>query len=281
MVRSISAPVLARLALGGARVGIDRVDDAMIVLLAARRRLVSAIGPAKRATDAPLRDAGREERVHERARNLAARLRVPTSSADHLIDTLITDACMQQSVHPDARADNAGASAHTHRPAHRRDRLLRLIPPPRRWRGALSLVPRAVLDSVAERTLSTTLAGSLQDDWLAPVQGRRVGIEVVDLGLSWVLEVDGARLRRSRGPAEAMVRGSATDLLLLTSRLEDADTLFFQRRLMLTGDVELGLTVRNLLDRLPWETLPLGVRIALHRAARGLRAAREAHVTVA
>lgn len=275
MLRSTSAPGLARLALGGARVGIDRVDDAMIVLLAARRRLVATIGPAKRAADAPVRDAGREQQVHERARHLAARLRVPPASADSLIDTLITDACLQQATHPDARS---GASPHDgRRGPGRRERLLRLIPPPRHWRRPLALVPRGVLDSMVERALSGALAASLQDDWLEPVRNRRLGIEVVDLGLSWVLEVDAGRLRRSRGAPEAVVRGSATDLLLLTSRLEDADTLFFQRRLMLTGDVELGLTVRNLLDRLPWETLPLGARIALHRAARALRAARAAH----
>jgi predicted lipid carrier protein YhbT len=70
------------------------------------------------------------------------------------------------------------------------------------------------------------------------------------------------------------VRGSATDLLLLASRLEDADTLFFQRRLQLTGDTELGLAVRNLLDQLPWETIPLWLRITLNRGARLARAAR-------
>ena len=78
-------------------------------------------------------------------------------------------------------------------------------------------------------------------------------------------------------PAEAVVRGTATDLMLLAGRLEDADTLFFQRRLVLTGDVELGLTARNMLDRLPWETVPLGLRIALNRGARFARAARDAH----
>src|SRR3546814_14456374 len=64
-----------------------------------------------------------------------------------------------------------------------------------------------------------------------------------------------------------LVRGTATDLLLLAARLEDADTLFFQRRLVLAGDTELGLTVRNLLDRLPWEAVPLAVRIVLNRCA--------------
>lgn len=78
-------------------------------------------------------------------------------------------------------------------------------------------------------------------------------------------------------PAEATVRGTATDLLLLAGRLEDADTLFFQRRLVLAGDVELGLTARNLLDRLPWETVPLGLRIVLNRGARLARAARAAY----
>ncbi|HEX9207962.1 MAG TPA: SCP2 sterol-binding domain-containing protein, partial [Steroidobacteraceae bacterium] len=76
---------------------------------------------------------------------------------------------------------------------------------------------------------------------------------------------------------EAMVRGTATDLLLLASRLEDADTLFFHRRLEMTGDVELGLAVRNLLDQLPWESLPLGLRIALNRGARFARSARDAY----
>ena len=67
------------------------------------------------------------------------------------------------------------------------------------------------------------------------------------------------------------MRGSVTDLLLLAGRLEDADTLFFQRRLVLTGDTELGLTARNLLDRLPWESVPLGLRIVLNRGARFAR----------
>jgi predicted lipid carrier protein YhbT len=73
-----------------------------------------------------------------------------------------------------------------------------------------------------------------------------------------------------------LVRGEVTDLLLLASRLEDADTLFFHRRLQLTGDVELGLLVRNLLDRLPWETLPRPLQAALEGCARLARDVREA-----
>jgi predicted lipid carrier protein YhbT/chorismate mutase len=272
MIRIESTPHMARLALHGARLGIDRVDDAMIVLLAARRRLVSAVAPIKRALDAPVRDALREEQVHDRARRLAARLRLPTASADNLMGALVTDACQQQS--EDARPRLRDGAAPDRGDARRS--LLRLLPPPRYWRLPLSLVPSGVRDSLAERVLSKAVTGSRADDF-SLIAHRRLGIEVSDLGLGWVLELRDGRLHRSHEAAEAVVHGTATDLLLLSSRQEDADTLFFQRRLKLTGDVELGLTVRNLLDRLPWETLPLGVRIALHRSAGLLRAARAAH----
>jgi predicted lipid carrier protein YhbT len=128
-----------------------------------------------------------------------------------------------------------------------------------------------------ERAMAKVLAAPMADGTLDFMAGRRLGIEVSDLGLRWVVELQGQQLVVVGTPAEATVRGTATDLLLLAGRLEDADTLFFQRRLVLTGDTELGLTVRNLLDRLPWESVPLGLRIVLHRGARFARSARAAH----
>ena len=46
--------------------------------------------------------------------------------------------------------------------------------------------------------------------------------------------------------------------LKLLSRQEDPDTLFFNRELELTGDTELGLFVKNMLDALEWP--PSGLR---------------------
>ena len=40
------------------------------------------------------------------------------------------------------------------------------------------------------------------------------------------------------------------DYLLLASRTEDADALFFNRRLHMQGNTELGLYVKNFLDGL-------------------------------
>ena len=163
-------------------------------------------------------------------------------------------------------------------PATRRN-LLRLIPPPSRWAPAVRLMPHRLQRRLLEAAMARVLAEPLAAGSLDFMRGRRLGIEVADLGLAWVVELEDGRLRACAPgvAAEAAVRGSLTDLLLLAGRLEDADTLFFQRRLWLTGDTELGLTARNLLDRLPFEQLPLGLRIALNRGARFARAARAAH----
>jgi predicted lipid carrier protein YhbT len=157
--------------------------------------------------------------------------------------------------------------------------LLRFVPPPSRLQAPLRLLPAPFVRTTTQRLLERVLAGPFATGVLDDMAGRTLGVEVTDLGLRWVVRVGNRRLERVEveGEAEATVRGTATDLLLLAARLEDADTLFFHRRLQLTGDVELGLAIRNLLDQLPWEAIPLGLRVALNRGARFARAARDAH----
>ena len=125
--------------------------------------------------------------------------------------------------------------------------------------------------------MTRVLGAALAAGELDFLRDRTLGIDVTDLDVHLRVGVRDGRLLHVDGQAEASVRGTATDLLLLASRLEDADTLFFQRRLVLTGDTELGLTARNLLERLPWESVPLGLRIGLNRGARLARTARDAH----
>ena len=158
-------------------------------------------------------------------------------------------------------------------------RLLRLIPPPERFAQPLRALPQPLVQRGTRRLIDLVLAGPLAAGALDDLAGRRLGVEVTDLGLRWVIAIGERRIEvlQPDVAVESTVCGTATDLLLLASRLEDADTLFFQRRLQLTGDTELGLAVRNLLDQLPWETIPLWLRIVLNRGARLARAARAAH----
>lgn len=161
----------------------------------------------------------------------------------------------------------------------RATRLLRLLPPPERLAAPLRLLPEPLLRHGSARVIAQVLAIPLAEGRLDEFEGRCVGVEVTDLGLRWVVTFAARRadVLDSSAAAEATVRGTATDLLLLASRLEDADTLFFHRRLQLTGDVELGLALRNLLDQLPWESLPLALRILVNRGARFARTARTAY----
>jgi predicted lipid carrier protein YhbT len=204
------------------------------------------------------------------APDAAARLNDPTAPVEHDGSDTMTDDPLED---PGTNAPGDLRSIVARR-------FLRAVPPPERLAAPLRLLPPSLLNRGSQVLVDAVLTGPLASGSLDYLEGRRVGVEVVDLELRWVIAIDGRRVSvlEPGAAAEATVRGSATDLLLLASRLEDADTLFFQRRLQLTGDVVLGLMVRNMLDQLPWESMPLALRIGLNRGARLARAAREARM---
>jgi predicted lipid carrier protein YhbT len=61
--------------------------------------------------------------------------------------------------------------------------------------------------------------------------------------------------RAERDPDLAFAAHLSAYLQLL-ARQEDPDTLFFNRELEITGDTELGLMVKNMLDAVEWPSLP-------------------------
>lgn len=273
--------------LGRARLAISGIDQALVLLLAARARLACHAGRMKQRDGLPLGDARREARVRARAEATARRAGLSTTTARAVIALAIADARRVQGLpaRPPSPGDTAMPSLEHETAMHHPDSmtatsdvLLRLLPPPARWAPLLRRLPAALQQRLLERAMGAVLAAPIADGSLDFMAGRRLGIEVTDLGLRWVVALCDGKLRADAeaGTAEASVRGTATDLLLLAGRLEDADTLFFQRRLVLTGDTELGLTARNTLERLPWESVPLALRIALNRGARLAQAARAA-----
>lgn len=270
---------------------IDRIDEVSLLLLALRGQLARLAAREKRSHRLPLQDAERERRVRQRLRRLGERLELAPDSAAGLSRVLVGEARWQQGLDRGQGALGAagGMLAADMSPipstpfssdaGNGGARWLRFLPPPWRLAPLLRLVPESPQRRLLERALRRVLQRPLEEGELDFLQGRVLAVELVDVGLRWAIGFDAGRLLvlPSQSEAEATVRGSLTDLLCLAGRLEDADTLFFQRRLLMTGDTELGLTARNLLDRLPWEDLPLGLRIALNRCARLACAAREAY----
>lgn len=82
------------------------------------------------------------------------------------------------------------------------------------------------------------------------LEGRSIRIVIEDLGARATLRYTNGHFRPAAADIEADVsfRASTENYLKLLRRTEDPDTLFFQRKLRIEGDTELGLHIKNLLD---------------------------------
>jgi predicted lipid carrier protein YhbT len=86
---------------------------------------------------------------------------------------------------------------------------------------------------------------------LEPLRGKILRVELAGLriGPQFTLTAFGLSPVVFAKP-DVTIRASLPDFLALALRQEDPDTLFFTRRLVLEGDTELGLAVKNALDSL-------------------------------
>ncbi|MCU0842809.1 MAG: SCP2 sterol-binding domain-containing protein [Thiobacillaceae bacterium] len=95
------------------------------------------------------------------------------------------------------------------------------------------------------------------------MRGRRFGVHVRDLGLRAYFTVghDGFAAQVN-DIADVTFTATAADFARLALRLEDPDTLFFNRRLVIEGDTDLGLMVKNLLDTVELEAVARAMPLA-------------------
>ncbi|MET0103212.1 MAG: SCP2 sterol-binding domain-containing protein [Sedimenticola sp.] len=116
----------------------------------------------------------------------------------------------------------------------------------------LGLIPTAANSTVLANILNRLFAPELADGELDFLDQRVMLITVRDARLSYRLTLKEGRIKAADGkqPHDLSIDGSIYDFLLLATRREDPDTLFFNRRLRLGGDTELGLYVKNFLDAL-------------------------------
>ena len=114
----------------------------------------------------------------------------------------------------------------------------------------LRLLPTLAHSQALALTLNQVMKEAIAEGELDFLKGRTVGIEINDLGIRYRLGFGNGRIRGfgEGAPADATVAGGLHEFLLLAARREDADTLFFQRRLRMSGDTELGLYLKNFLD---------------------------------
>ncbi|MCK5525074.1 MAG: SCP2 sterol-binding domain-containing protein [Thiomargarita sp.] len=128
---------------------------------------------------------------------------------------------------------------------------------PRLFALPLGLIPHQVHSTVLATMLSRILVQSLREGELDFMRRRVLLIRVTDVQLDFCLTLIGERLvaRQQCDVHDLAIEGSLYDFLLLATRREDPDTLFFNRRLRLSGNTELGLYLKNFLDSLEPEEL--------------------------
>lgn len=127
-----------------------------------------------------------------------------------------------------------------------------MLPPPK--------LPVPLKQLLLEAPLNRLFARAIREGEFNDFEGRCLRLEIeggkpgVTLGY-WL-----GRLRIVDAPGEATIRGSWRAFRDMAEGKLDPDQLFFQRKLVIEGDTELGLGIKNLLDGLDWRPGPFTVR---------------------
>lgn len=125
-----------------------------------------------------------------------------------------------------------------------------------RFPSAISRIGKLLPAPVASLPLMAALDIARRRQWLVvpdSLNGKTFLINIVDMGLQIPFACVNGRFKPSfnRVPDEQIdvrLSANAVDYFQMASGMADADTLFFQRKLKIEGDTELGVAVKYWLD---------------------------------
>ncbi|PHS23950.1 MAG: SCP2 domain-containing protein [Methylophaga sp.] len=137
------------------------------------------------------------------------------------------------------------------------------------WRTPFRLMPKAIQLTIATKVSNYLLQQQLMDGELDFLEDAVLRIQIKDLNFDWQVYLKQNQLAFSEGTntADTTFSGHSKEFLLLASRREDPDTLFFQRRLSIEGNTELGLQVKNLIDSVDLDAFPQALNHAIYLTA--------------
>lgn len=157
-----------------------------------------------------------------------------------------------------------------------RDALLHVELPPftRPFSRLASSLPHPG-SAVFAALLNVGLRRDLPADVYLQLTGRCVEIAVSDWAMRFRFTISPDRFvpLASSAAVELSITAAARDFVLLASGEEDSDTLYFARRVVVEGDTELALLIKNTLDALPAPKMRKLIRV-MHRGMDRLRSFR-------
>lgn len=123
----------------------------------------------------------------------------------------------------------------------------------------LHLLPDFAQAQILEHLINRIFAGSALAQ-LQPLSGKKLLFSTPGGELNLVMLISGERIHISHHNGESSgvtpdvtIRGDLMTLTALCLGLEDSDTLFFSRRLLMTGDTSVGLMFKNILTNLDFD----------------------------
>lgn len=136
-------------------------------------------------------------------------------------------------------------------------------------RSPIHLLPNFVQKRALLEGLKMVFHEALNDGDFEFLHEKWLKVEIRDLHLCWFISYQQERLVVADNILQEDVSfsGNLNDLVLIAGRKEDPDTLFFQRRLSIEGDTELGLEVKNLMDSVDLQQLPQALQVILNQLA--------------
>lgn len=125
-----------------------------------------------------------------------------------------------------------------------------LAPLHRRAVALVERLPIAPPSWALALALDRWLLPRLPEDARTALRGRTVLMQMIDFGLEvrLVLGPDGFRAADPRAEVALRIRATAEGFVRVARGDEDPDRLFFERQLLMEGDTELGLVLKNTLD---------------------------------
>ncbi|MFL0801358.1 MAG: SCP2 sterol-binding domain-containing protein [Agarilytica sp.] len=122
----------------------------------------------------------------------------------------------------------------------------------------LSHTPFRLQSLLLSKVLADAFNRTLPEDELNFLQNKVLEIHITDISASWYFTYDTKahiEIVKHATP-DVCIRGKLDGFILLAAQKEDPDTLFFQRELIIEGDTDLGLQIKNVLDSIEIDKLP-------------------------
>ncbi len=136
-------------------------------------------------------------------------------------------------------------------------------------RSPVQILPNTVQNKVLLEGLKQVFHEALVDGDFEFLEEKWLKVSINDMNLNWFISYDDGKLivSDSEENEDVSFSGKLNDLVLIAGRKEDPDTLFFQRRLSIEGDTELGLEVKNLMDSVDLDAMPKALQLILNQLA--------------